>query len=171
MVVTNAYYSTSTPFNCNPADGNCNSAGLNGPDQAFLAGDAFTMTFSQPVNALGLFIITSDLLSAGDLKLSLSMGSSVFNVASPQTTLSDGGQVYFLGLTSPSASFTSATIASGLSASEESCNECFLWNADNITTATVHASVPEPSASVLLGLSLGALGLVVLWKRSSRMAA
>jgi len=132
-------------------------------DGVFLAGDSFTMTFA-PTQALGLFVIAADLISAGDFTLTVA-GGSIFNSATTDSgfppTLGDGGKVFFLGLVDPMATFTTATFSSaGLPAD-------FLFNIDDITgqigAAPQLAPVPEPAT-----LALVASGLAVAFRLRSK---
>jgi len=125
-------------------------------DGVFLAGDAFTMTFSQAVNAVGLFVISGDIIYAGDFSISTGAGSVVNSDLTDSTfgTLPDGGQVFFLGLVDLDQAFTSATFASGLQGGD------FLFNIDDIRTASATASVPEPSSMLLLSVGVIGAGLL-----------
>jgi hypothetical protein len=125
-------------------------------DGIFLAGDAFTMTFSQAVNAVGLFVISGEIIYAGDFSLSTGAGSVMNSDLTDSTfgTLSDGGQVFFLGLADLDQAFTSATFASGLQGGD------FLFNVDDIRTASATASVPEPSSILLVSMGMIGAGLL-----------
>jgi hypothetical protein len=121
---------------------------------ALFPGDSVTMTFSSPVNALGFFIISAGPYSDGDFTLTSSTATAT-NSSTLETTLPDGGQVIFLGITS-TGDFNSATISLGPSAFE-------LGNIDDITTAegTTNSGggggttpAPEPDTWVLLALGL-----------------
>jgi len=125
-------------------------------DGVFLAGDTFTMTFSQAVNAVGLFVISGEIIYAGDFSLSTGAGSVMNSDLTDSTfgTLSDGGQVFFLGLADLDQAFTSATFASGLQGGD------FLFNVDDIRTASATASVPEPSSILLVSMGMIGAGLL-----------
>lgn len=124
-----------------------NSLGLTGGDDALLDGDEVDLVFSTPISALGMHFITSDAAVANEIQLvtpeGTALGSGVV-----ETTLGDGGFVYFLGLVSTST-FSSATIAF---ANDGEVN--FAFNVDDITT------VPESGTLALLGL--GILGWLAL---------
>jgi hypothetical protein len=81
----------------------------------FVSGDSFTMDFAQPINAVGLNIITNDVLLPGDsFSLSLTrtgIGGIITSPLLPSATLPDGGEVYFLGVTSDQA-FSSVVFGS-----------------------------------------------------------
>jgi hypothetical protein len=156
--VTNAYAQTTS--------GGANALGLNTPDQAFLSGDSLTLTFAQPVQAVGLFVIGSPGdVQAGDLVLSAG-GGMVSNSGTPDQVLADGGEAFFLGLTEPNATlaFSSAVLAS-LDPLQQGL---FIFTLDDITTvAAPSAVIPEPGTCGLLGVGL--VGLVV-WRRRRRRA-
>ncbi len=120
-----------------------NSLGLNdaGNFNQFVAGDEFDLSFSSPVNALGIFFITGDPTFAGDIQLITGVGTAL-NSAVEELTLADGGLAYFLGLTSDS-SFSSAMIRF-----DPLSIGAILYNVDDITTATVSA-VPVPGTLLL----------------------
>lgn len=132
---------------------------------ALFPGDSVTMTFSSDVNALGFFIISAGPYSAGDFTLTSSTATAT-NSSSVETSLPDGGQVIFLGITSTTG-FNSATITLGPGAFE-------LGNMDDITTAegtpnsggggTTPAPEPETWALLAAGLALCALRA---WKTRS----
>ena len=115
----------------------------------FVSGDSFTMDFAQPVNAVGLNIIANDVLMPGDLfSLSLAVtgiGGFITNPLAPSQTLPDGGNVYFLGMTSDQA-FSSVVFGSGGMELE--------FTHDDIT----YAVVPLPAAVWLLGSGLVFIG-------------
>lgn len=136
---------------------------------ALFPGDSVTMTFSSPVNALGFFIISAGPYSDGDFTLTSSTATAT-NSSTLETTLPDGGQVIFLGITS-TADFNSATISLGSSAFE-------LGNIDDITTAEGssnygggggNTSVPEPSSWALLALGLAICALGARRTRSAQI--
>ncbi|MDH5513521.1 MAG: VPLPA-CTERM sorting domain-containing protein [Gammaproteobacteria bacterium] len=129
---------------------------LGGDFVNFVTGDTFSMAFSQPVNAIGLSIIANDVLLLGD-SFSLTvggLGAIISAPLAPSATLTDGGQVYFLGVTSDLA-FTSAVFGSNGSGLE--------FALDDIT----HAAVPLPPAIWLLASGLGFFGLMARRKVNS----
>jgi len=137
-----------------------NYLGSNDPTTgAFFPGDSITMSFSSPVNALGMFIIGGP-YNDGDFTLASSTASALSSSVLEET-LGDGGQVIFLGISS-ATSFSSATISLNASAGE-------LWNLDDITSAvgstrTPPPPAPEPSSFALLVAGL-ALCAAVLSRR------
>ena len=126
---------------------------------ALFPGDSVTMTFATPINALGFFIIGGP-YSNGDFTLTSSTASATSS-STLETTLPDGGQVIFLGISS-TADFSSATISLDPGAGE-------LWNIDDITSAQGMPNsggggggtnpMPEPSSWALLALGLGLCAL------------
>ena len=134
-------------------------------DDAFLSGDQFTMTFAQPVLAVGLFVISGGNNIAGDYTLSTALGSVASSGSTDSTfgTLGDGGNVYFLGLveSDPTKSFTSATFSSmgGLGVP---------FNIDDIATAKAKSRNAVPDEASTCAMLLGACaGLIALRRRSA----
>ena len=113
----------------------------------FIAGDVFSMTFANPVNALGMYFVSGDPLFAGDISLVTSAGNAS-NSATIDVTLTDGGLAYYIGLISDQA-FSSASIQFDAGAVET-----FLYSVDDITTT----AVPLPTTFWLFGSGL--LGLM-----------
>jgi len=147
--VEDAFATTSSP----------NSLGTVG-DGVFIAGDAFTITFGGPVQAVGLYLIAGDIINAGDFRLSIAGGFGD-NGASPDGFVSDGTKVFFLGLTNPDG-FTSATLTSFSANGAD-----FFFNVDDVTTGSIAENnnpVPEPSSLLLLA-SGGAMALRRLRRR------
>jgi PEP-CTERM motif len=127
---------------------------------AFFDGDTVTMSFASPVTALGMYIVFGPgPFGSDDFTLS-STPASASNSGVLETTLEDGGQVLFLGITS-STPFSSATINLNSQNGE-------LWNLDDITTAQgATAPTPEPATLALVG---GALALCARRFRKLRAA-
>jgi hypothetical protein len=151
MVVDDFFDTTSSP----------NYLGLqttSGDFVNFVSGDSFTMDFAQPVNGVGLNIIANDVLMPGDLfSLSLTLtgiGGIITNPLAPSQTLPDGGQVYFLGVTSDQA-FSSVVFGSSGMELE--------FTHDDIT----YAVVPLPAAIWLLGSGLVFIGAMARRKVNS----
>ena len=133
-----------------------------GGDEVFVPpGDLWEMHFA-PLRALGLYLITSDPLFAGDVRLETAAGT-VENSDTEFHVLGDGGYVYFLGIVSDILPFTEAQVRYGALVDEE----FFVYNVDDITTVSDAATpVPEP-ASLLLATS----GLAALWARRRSLRA
>lgn len=135
---------------------------------ALFGGDSITMTFASPVNAVGLFIISGGPYDPNVFTLASSTASAT-NSTTLEETLSDGGEVIFLGISSTST-FSSAELS--LAASEGQ----FTWNVDDITTAAGTGStpppppMPEPGSFALLGIGVALCGYAVLRKQASTEA-
>lgn len=127
-----------------------NHLGTNDGD-VFQDGDNFSISFADTVNAFGLSMMTADQMFDGDVSLTAN-GSRVDLVAADvQQTLSDGANVFFLGLFD-SAGFNSVefnTIGGGF----------FLYTLDDLRTAVV----PVPPAAWLFASAL--LGLCPVLRR------
>lgn len=145
MMVSNVYDTTSSP----------NFLGTDDAD-VFLDGDDFRMSFA-PASAIGLSFITADTMFDNDILLTVGGNSVGLLESAIQATLGDGGNVYFLGLISDSASFTSATVSSY----GGSGGPYFTFNVDDITTAE---AVPEPGSVALFAL-LGSCAGLYGWRR------
>ena len=118
----------------------------------FLDGDDFDLSFA-PVNAIGMFFITADVMFDDDITLTGGGASVGLSAADAGADLGDGGIPYFLGIIDDTNPFTTAnitTIGGGF----------FLYNVDDITTAVV----PLPGALWLFGSGL--LGLLAVRRRS-----
>lgn len=135
---------------------------------AFFPGDSVTMTFATPINALGFYIIGGPYVD-GDF--TLSSGTATATSSSVlESTLGDGGQVIFLGISS-TADFSSATISLDPGAGE-------LWNIDDITTGEGSPTsgggggtpMPEPGSFALLAFGIAACALLG-WKKRLAPAA
>lgn len=125
-----------------------NYLGLDNPDTAFYLGDSFTIDFGRTVHAAGLYLIAGRDAQAGDMALSVA-GGSVFNSATADTTVSDGGLAFYLGLieSDPALGFSSVTVHF------TSTPGAFLAiSADDITSAggPVVGVVPEPGTWLLM---------------------
>ena len=143
LIVTDFYSAPSDPL----------MLGLTNLDEAFQDGDVLDLVFGTPVNAIGMFVVTSDFAALDEILLSVGGGGLVGNSATEETVLADGGLVYFLGIISDTP-FSGATLDF---ANDGEVN--FVYNVDSVTTA-----VPEPSTAVFV-----AMGLVML--ASHRRAA
>jgi hypothetical protein len=134
-----------------------NSLGTTG-DDTFIAGDAFDLSLSHPITAIGLYVIGSGSFLPGDFTLSAG-GGLALSAAAPSQTLSDGGQVFFLGVID-SGGFTTASFASIAGSGAP-------FNVDDIVSNGLPidgAPVPEPASLLLLGSGL--VGLVARRRRA-----
>ena len=136
-----------------------------GVDEVFLDGDNFSMSFSS-TQAIGLYVIGSPAdVVAGDFSLAAG-GETIFNSDTPDITLADGGEAFFLGiieddLAQPFSGADLATIGGGF----------FVYTVDDIITSSDLKSggdqpIPEPSTVALMGL--GVVGLFIGLKRRQR---
>jgi hypothetical protein len=121
--------------------------------------DLWSMSFSSPLRALGLYFISSDELLAGDIVLETPIGTAA-NGTSPEM-LTDGGLAYFIGLVSETAPFGTANVTYGAGVAD-----FFVYDVDDITTLTA-TPVPEPTSFVLTS---SALALMWTRRRSTRQS-
>lgn len=122
------------------------------------AGDHFTLTFSAPMNQVGMYFISSDEIMADDIGLLTNTGVSVSLTSADIVNARPLGldsKAYLLALNSPTAfSAVSVTFPS-------ECTGCFLYNVDDISFA---GAVPEAGSLWLLVAGLLSLGVVRLQK-------
>jgi hypothetical protein len=132
-----------------------NYLGTDDGSGAFVGGDAFTITFDQTMHAIGLYVISADLIFNDDFTITTNSGQSVSNIALSDVTLLDG-DAYFLGLIEDdfSLGFDSITLSS--------IDGGYLFNVDDVTASPV----PLPAAVWLFGSGL--LGLVGISRRTIR---
>ena len=115
-------------------------------------GDNFQMGFGA-ANAIGLYVMSLDTLFDDDFRLAVGGTYVSLLTTDLQQTLSDGTKVYFLGLVDAAQAFTSASVRTDQNGTGQ-----FLWNTDDIVTASIGPrTVPEPGTLALLGASLAAL--------------
>lgn len=120
--------------------------------------DLWEMSFANPRRAFGMYVISSDPLFAGDIRLVTAAGT-VENSATEYDTLGDGGLVYFLGFVSDGLPFNEVQVRYGAGTADN-----FVYNVDDITTVT---AVPVPEVSSLLLTTTGLAALGARW-RSTR---
>jgi hypothetical protein len=84
--------------------------GTDNPDSAFEAGDSLTFTFTNAMQAFGLYVIGTGDIGEGDITLTSGL-ASIGNASVAQMTDSAGSFAYFLGFVSSDAStFNSVTL-------------------------------------------------------------
>jgi hypothetical protein len=129
-----------------------------GADEVFIALDEWEMLFAAPIQALGLYFISSDPLFADDIQLVTSAGTAQ-NAGVENAVLADGGLAYFVGFVSATP-FASAQVRYGPGVTGQN----FVYNVDDISTVEV-AAIPEPS-----GFVLAASVIVAAWPLLRRAA-
>mgnify|MGYP000005812362 CR=1 FL=1 len=142
-LIVSAQFLTTSPLNF---------LGVNdGFTNEFLFGDELTLNFSASVLALGLSIIASPDVTQDTDFLLVGGGGSAFNAGTPEQTLFDGGEVFFLGLISDQAFNSAQLISFG-----DQLDTSLGFNVDDITSVTPAnpATVPEPSTVLLFGTGL-----------------
>ena len=116
-------------------------------------GDDIDFTFSARTG-FGLYVISADLLIDGDIQLTVGATTASLLSSAVQDTLSDGSNVWFLGIQSDDAStFTSASLTT------HGGGGAFLYNLDDVVSSNI-AAVPEVSSFVLC-FAVGGVWFVV----------
>ena len=130
-----------------------NYLGLDDETGAFVGGDSFTISFAEAQTAVGLYVISADLIFPSDFTLTTDTGLSVSNGDISDMFVGDG-DAYFLGLIESDLglAFNSITLSSFA--------EDFSFNVDDITVS----AVPLPGAFWLFGFGL--LGLYRLGSKA-----
>ncbi len=157
-LIISAEFLTTSPINNLGVD--------DGFSNEFLFGDEVALSFSDPVQAVGLSIVVAPTVTlSNDFQLT-GGGGSIFNIGTPEQTLFDGGEVFFLGLISDQA-FTNAQLISFGDQSDTTLG----FNVDDISTVSAAnpAPIPEPSTLFLLGTGLLMLGGVRRWRKVEHM--
>ena len=126
-----------------------NYLGTSDGSGAFVSGDSFTINFDQTMQAIGLYVISADLIFANDFILTTNSGHSVRNTSTVDVSLVDG-DAYFISFIEDdfSLGFDSITL--------NSFDAGFLFNVDDITVS----AVPLPAAIWLMGSGLVFLSLL-----------
>ena len=159
-LIVSAEFLTTSPLNFLGVD--------DGFSLEFLFGDELSLDFSVSFQALGLSIIAGPGATMPNNFLLTGGGGSVFNVGTPEQTLSDGGEVFFLGLISDQAFNSAQLISFG-----DQLDTSLGFNVDDITTVTPAnpAAVPEPSTVLLFGTGLLILAGMTRWKKAAPQSA
>ena len=120
-----------------------NYLGTDDGSGAFVGGDAFTITFDQTMHAIGLYVISADLIFDNDFTITTNTGQSVSNIGISDVTLADG-EAYYIGLIEDdfNLGFNSITLSS--------FTADYLFNVDDITVTPI----PLPAAVWLFGSGL-----------------
>lgn len=122
------------------------SLGVDDPanEDQLLLGDELDFAIAGGTRAFGLTVISGDELFAGDVRLVTAQGEAA-NGSTLETTLPDGGLVYFVGLVAP-APFPAVAVRYGA----DSAGAAF-FNVDDVTL------VPEPGSGTSALTAAGAL--------------
>lgn len=128
----------------------------------FQDGDGFDLGFASPTFAIGLTLISADVLFDDDFTLTAGGGSVGLDASAVQQTLPDGSQAFFLGIIDDVNPFSAASLV----ADGGPGGPFFLYNVDDITTA----AVPEPASLLLFATGAGGLALGGR-RRRKRLAA
>jgi hypothetical protein len=128
--------------------GSPTTSGLNflGTDDGnlFQAGDGFSLSFAAS-HAIGMFFISADPMFDDDIELTVN-STTAFLKVSDAIVLDAFNNAYFLGIVDDTNTFNSVEVSS-----LSTCGVCFLYNVDDITTATTpSSSIPAPSVIWLL---------------------
>jgi hypothetical protein len=123
--------------------------------------DDLAFTFGAS-HAVGLFILTADLLLDDDVLLTAAGLTVGIEIAQAQVPLPDGSFVHFLGIVDPDSTFTEAALTA-FRGSPECAAGCFTYNIDDISTTAQGQTqpVPAPSSLTLLALGLAAVRLTL----------
>jgi hypothetical protein len=120
----------------------------NGVAQFFFSGDSFTVTFANPVDAIGVFFNVN--ANSGNFEVSAAGTTAISDSAAYDTDT-----FVFAGIVSDT-SFTSATIFS-----DDGGAGTASFNIPEIETATTPVTaVPEPATLALLGTTLAGMGFL-----------
>lgn len=117
----------------------------------FLLGDELILSFSNPIRAIGLFIIGAPNSIVKNDFLLTAGGGTVFNDGIPEKTLFDGGEVFFLGLISDQGFSAAQLISFG-----DQLDKTLGFIIDDISTVAV--TISEPAIFSLFSLGLLMLG-------------
>jgi hypothetical protein len=117
--------------------------------------DTIGLSFAEPSNALGLYLIVSSTsfdFFAGDINITVN-GNTYSNDGTETATTVNGAAALFFGIVDTSGSFTTASIAMN-------APDSTIGDYDDIS----YSVVPEPGI-MGLAMGVGALGLILLRRR------
>lgn len=128
----------------------------------FQDGDDFSLSLG-PVNAIGMFFISADTVSDGEISLTAGGATANLLTADAGTPLNDGGVPYFLGIIDTMNAFDLALITTSGNPDPQlsPTDGWFLFNVDDIITAVV----PLPGAVWLF--VTGLIGLAAFRRKTS----
>ncbi len=131
-----------------------NYLGTNDGSGAFYGGDSLTLTFDHGMRAIGMYVISADIIMADDFTITTSAGQTVSNVTTADVSLIDG-DAFFIGLIEDDASLAFNSI------SFSSMSGDYLFNIDDVTVS----AIPVPAAIWLFGTGLLSLLGVARFRR------
>jgi cysteine-rich repeat protein len=136
------------------------SLGIDNLDEALLDGDPLEIALAVPADAIALRIVTSDPALLDEMILVTPVGAA-FNAALVESTASDGGHIYFVGLVSDTP-FSNVVLGF-----EEDAATNFVYTVDDVQVRFV----PEPGFMLSLGSGVAFLALAQRRReRASRRA-
>lgn len=147
-VVSGVQFQSDTGFDLTVSDlfettSGTNYLGVNdGGFEVFLPGDVITLTFEIPIHSLSVSFISSPNTPSNAFRILTPLGSSVSS-STPLQILSDGGEVFPVGLFSPVAFSIAYLVSSSIGV--------FSYNIDDVAFAILE---PPSWLDVLTGVTL-----------------
>jgi cysteine-rich repeat protein len=132
------------------------SLGIDHPDAALLDGDPLTLQLAQPADAVGVRIVTSDPALLDEIVLVTPVGAAS-NSDVVESSLPDGGHVYFVGLTSDTE-FSEVVLGF-----DDHGETHFVYTLDDVTVRFV----PEPGVLPSLAAGIALLAGVARRRRAA----